>query len=177
MLNKQPLTWQTITLHWITGLAFIGVFALGLYMVDLPRSPEKFEWYGIHKSLGAIILVVALIRLVWRLKEGALPPASKIPAWQDKAAKAVHGILLLATLAMPISGIAMSAGGGRAVDIFGWVIIAEGPETPWLQELGSTIHHSAVEILIAVFVLHVAGAIKHQVVDKDGTISRMLGRS
>ncbi len=96
---------------------------------------------------------------------------------EDKAAKVVHGILLLATLAMPISGIAMSAGGGRAVDIFGWVIIAEGPETPWLQELGSTIHHSAVEILIAVFVLHVAGAIKHQVVDKDGTISRMLGRS
>ncbi|WP_264406913.1 cytochrome b [Vibrio owensii] len=177
MLNKKPLTWQTITLHWITGLAFIGVFALGLYMVDLPRSPEKFEWYGIHKSLGAIILVVALIRLVWRLKEGALPPASHMPAWQDKAAKVVHGILLLATLAMPISGIAMSAGGGRAVDIFGWVIIAEGPETPWLQELGSTIHHSAVEILIAVFVLHVAGAIKHQVVDKDGTISRMLGRS
>ncbi|MHA2716923.1 cytochrome b [Vibrio owensii] len=177
MLNKKPLTWQTIILHWITGLAFIGVFALGLYMVDLPRSPEKFEWYGIHKSLGAIILVVALIRLVWRLKEGALPPASKMPAWQDKAAKAVHGILLLATLAMPISGIAMSAGGGRAVDIFGWVIIAEGPETPWLQEIGSTIHHSAVEILIAVFVLHVAGAIKHQVVDKDGTISRMLGRS
>lgn len=177
MLNKKPLTWQTITLHWITGLAFIGVFALGLYMVDLPRSPEKFEWYGIHKSLGAIILVVALIRLVWRLKEGALPPASEMPVWQDKAAKAVHGILLLATLAMPISGIAMSSGGGRAVDIFGWVIIAEGPETPWLQELGSTIHHSAVEILIAVFVLHVAGAIKHQVVDKDGTISRMLGRS
>ncbi len=177
MLNKKPLTWQTITLHWITGLAFIGVFALGLYMVDLPRSPEKFEWYGIHKSLGAIILVVALIRLVWRLKEGALPPASEMPVWQDKAAKAVHGILLLATLAMPISGIAMSAGGGRAVDIFGWVIIAEGPETPWLQEIGSTIHHSAVEILIAVFVLHVAGAIKHQLVDKDGTISRMLGRS
>lgn len=177
MLNKKPLTWQTITLHWITGLAFIGVFALGLYMVDLPRSPEKFEWYGIHKSLGAIILVVALIRLVWRLKEGALLPASEMPVWQDKAAKAVHGILLLATLAMPISGIAMSAGGGRAVDIFGWVIITEGPETPWLQELGSTIHHSAVEILIAVFVLHVAGAIKHQVVDKDGTISRMLGRS
>lgn len=177
MLNNKPLTWQTITLHWITGLAFIGVFALGLYMVDLPRSPEKFEWYGIHKSLGAIILAVALIRLVWRLKEGALPPASQIPAWQDKAAKAVHGILLLATLAMPISGIAMSAGGGRAVDIFGWVIIAEGPETPWLQELGSTIHHFAVEILIAVIALHVAGAIKHQVVDKDGTISRMLGRS
>ncbi len=87
MLNKKPLTWQTIALHWVTGLAFIGVFALGLYMVDLPRSPEKFEWYGIHKSLGAIILVVALIRLVWRLKEGALPPASEMPAWKIKRPK------------------------------------------------------------------------------------------
>lgn len=176
MLNKHSLTWQTIALHWVTGLAFIGVFALGLYMVDLPRSAEKFEWYGIHKSLGAIILAIALVRLVWRLKEGSIPPASQMPAWQDKTAKAVHGILLLATLAMPISGIAMSAGGGRAVDIFGWEIIAESSEKPWLQEFGSTIHHSAVEVLLVVFALHVLGAIKHQVVDKDGTISRMIGR-
>ncbi|MGY3572416.1 cytochrome b [Vibrio paucivorans] len=177
MLNKKPLTWQTIVLHWIVGLSFIGVFGIGLYMVDLPRGPEKFEWISLHKSIGALILAAALIRFGWRLKEGALPPASKMPAWQDKAAKAVHGILLLATLAMPISGVAMSVGGGRAIEIFGWQVIAESAKTPWLQELGSTIHTSAVEILIFVFVLHVGGAIKHQVIDKDGTISRMLGRS
>jgi len=176
MLNKKALTYQTITLHWVTGIIFITVFAIGMYMVDLPRSPEKGEIIGLHKSLGALVLIVALVRLVWRLKEGVIPAASPMPAWQDKVAKAVHGLLLLATLAMPVSGIAMSAGGGQTVDIFGWEIIAAGEKTPWLQELGSTVHSASVEIILIVFALHVAGAIKHQMIDKDGTIFRMLGR-
>ncbi|GAK86748.1 putative cytochrome b561 [Vibrio ponticus] len=177
MLNNQSLSWQTIALHWITGLAFIGVFALGLYMGELTPETGKFQMMGIHKSLGALILVVALIRIIWRLKEGALPPASPVAAWQDKLAKAIHGILMLATLAMPVSGIAMSVGGGRGVDIFGWQFIAKGDEIVWLQELGGAIHGLSVNIIIAALVLHIAGAIKHQIVDKDSTISRMVGRA
>ncbi|WP_114766303.1 cytochrome b [Vibrio rhodolitus] len=177
MLNNQSLSWQTIALHWITGLAFIGVFALGLYMGELTPETGKFQMMGIHKSLGALILIVALIRIVWRLKEGALPPASPVAAWQDKLAKAIHGILMLATLAMPVSGIAMSVGGGRGVDIFGWQFIAKGDEIVWLQELGGAIHGLSVNIIIAALVLHIAGAIKHQIVDKDSTISRMVGRA
>ncbi|MEZ9938380.1 cytochrome b, partial [Vibrio breoganii] len=72
--------------------------------------------------------------------------------------------------------ITMSAAGGRAVDVFGWVIINEGEKIEWLQQVGSTIHHSAVNIIVAVLVLHIAGALKHQFIDKDGTISRMLGK-
>ncbi len=71
----------------------------------------------------------------------------------------------------------MSIGSGRGIDIFGWQLIAAGEETLWLKELGSTVHHFAVEIIIVAFVLHVAGALKHQFIDKDSTISRMLGRS
>ncbi len=176
MLNNKPLSWQTISLHWLTGLMFIGVFVLGLYMADLPRGPEKFELIGIHKSLGALILLVAIARIAWRLKEGAISPASPVAPWQDKLAKSVHGILMLATLLMPLSGIAMSVGGGRGVDIFGWQLIGQGDKIAWLQELGGAIHGFSVNIIIAVFVLHVVGALKHQVVDKDNTISRMLGR-
>ncbi len=177
MLNKHSLSIPTIALHWITGLAFICVFAVGLYMVDLPRGPEKFELIGLHKSFGALILIIAIARIVWRLKEGSIPPASPVAVWQDKLAKAIHGILMLATLAMPVSGIAMSVGGGRGADIFGWQFIAEGDKIAWLQELGGTIHGASVNIIIAALVLHIAGAIKHQAVNKDGTISRMLGRA
>ncbi|MBA5761643.1 cytochrome b [Vibrio sp. 404] len=177
MLNKNRLTWQTIAFHWITGLLFIGVFVLGLYMADLPRSPEKGELIGLHKSLGAIVLLVALLRIVWRVKEGAIQATSPVPAWQEKLAKAIHGILMLATLSMPISGIAMSVGGGRGADVFGWSFIAAGDKTPWLQELGGAIHGLSVNIIIFVLLLHIAGAIKHQVIDKDGTMSRMLGRT
>jgi cytochrome b561 len=175
MTTRDTLSWQTILLHWVVGLSFIGVFGLGLYMVDQP-APGKFELYGIHKSIGFLILIAAVARIFWRLKEGALPALSTSSALLEKLAKAIHGLLMLATLAMPISGVAMSIGGGRAVSIFAWEIIPEGEEIPWLGEAASAVHHMAVELIILVLVLHVAGAIKHQLVDKDGTLSRMLGR-
>ncbi|MDR9831268.1 cytochrome b, partial [Vibrio sp. FNV 38] len=170
------LSKPTIVLHWLVAIAFIGVFALGLYMVDLPRSPDKFELYGIHKSIGFLILFAAIVRIGWRLKEGAIPAASEMPAWQMKLGKAVHGMLMLATLAMPLSGVVMSIAGGRALEVFGLEVIAAGEKTPWLQEITSSIHELAVYVLVALFVLHGVGALKHQFIDKDGTISRMLGR-
>ncbi|MEZ8825087.1 cytochrome b [Vibrio sp. 10N.261.55.A7] len=172
----KKLSIPTIFLHWLTGLSFIGVLVVGLIMTEMERGPDKFELMGYHKSIGVLILVVAIIRIAWRLKEGTLSSLGTSPAWQEKIAHAVHGLLLLATLAMPISGAVMTAAGGRAVDVFGMVIISEGEKVEWLQEIGGFIHHSAVNIIIAVLVLHVLGAIKHQVIDKDGTISRMLGR-
>ncbi|CAM2857843.1 cytochrome b [Vibrio rarus] len=174
--DPNKLSRTTIVMHWLTGLSFMGVFIVGLIMAEMERGPDKSFLMGYHKSIGAIILAIALLRIIWRLKEGTLPSLGTSAPWQEKMAHAVHGILMLATLAMPISGIAMSAGGGRAVDIFGWEIISKGDKIEWLQELGSTVHHSAVNILIAVLVLHIIGAIKHHVIDKDRTITRMLGR-
>ena len=174
-MEKNRLNWQTIVLHWVVGLSFIGVFGLGLYMVEQP-APEKFELFGIHKSIGTMFLIVALFRLIWRLNEGLPSELSPMRRWQRVAAKAVHWFLLIATIAMPISGIVMNVGGGRALDVFGWEIFAEGQEIKWMQDIGSTIHHLGINFIIAAFLLHVAGAIKHQLIDKDGTISRMLGR-
>ncbi|WP_117233879.1 cytochrome b [Vibrio maerlii] len=176
MKSYQPLTRQTILLHWVTGLLFIGTFIAGYIVAGMERSPEKFELLAYHKSFGVIILVVASIRLLWRIKEGNLPTIGEPPAWQEKIAHAVHGILLLATIAMPISGIAMSVGGGHGIAVFGFDLIAKGEKIETLQQIGSAIHGTSVNIIIAVFALHVLGAIKHQVIDKDGTISRMLGR-
>jgi len=174
MNNK--LSKPTIGLHWITGLLFIGALALGLYVEDLPRTPEKFELLGLHKSLGVIVLCVALARLFWRLKEGAITSVAVLSKSQELVAKGVHHLLLLGTLLMPISGLMMSVGAGRAVKVFGLEIIAAGEKVEWLGALGGGIHGLAANVLIAVLVLHVAGALKHQLIDKDGTVSRMLGR-
>lgn len=176
MLKPLPLSRQTIFWHWLTALSFIAIFALGYYLSGLPRSPEKGELIGIHKSLGALFLLIAAARIIWRIKEGAIPPASAAPTWQEKAAKSVHGLLMLATLSMPISGIAMSIGGGRGIDIFGWTLIGAGEKIEWLQQVGGSIHGYSVNIIIAVLALHILGAIKHHVVDKDSTLTRMFGR-
>ena len=174
MNNK--LSKPTIAFHWLTGLLFIGVLALGLYVEDLPRAPEKFELLGIHKSLGLIVLFVAALRLAWRLKEGAISSIAKLTPQQALLAKAVHHLLLLGTLLMPISGLMMSIGGGHAIALFGLELISGGEKIEWLGGLGSNIHGIAANVLIATLLLHIAGALKHQFMDKDGTISRMLGK-
>lgn len=167
---KHSLSTPTIIFHWLTGLTFLTVLGLGLGLDLLPDGTM-----GIHKSLGIIVFVIAALRLLWRFREGSISSVSKMTKIQSIAANATHHLLLLATIAMPLSGILMSIGGGRAIDIFGLVIITAGDKIAWLGSLSNIIHTSAVNLVILALVLHVAGALKHQLIDKDGTISRMLG--
>lgn len=174
---SKSLSKQTVIFHWITGILFIAVFVIGLQLEGMPRGPEKGELMGLHKSLGLIVLLAALVRLVWRMKEGAIKSVAVLTRTQEIAAKSVHHFLLLVTLAMPISGAVMSVAGGRSLDLFGLELIAAGEKTEWLQSAASFIHVNSVNLIILAFALHVLGALKHQFVDKDGTLSRMLGRS
>ncbi|MDD1780828.1 cytochrome b [Enterovibrio sp. ZSDZ35] len=176
MSNVSPLSKQTIFLHWLVAISFIAVLAFGLYVEDLPKGPEKGEMIGLHKSFGFIILVLASSRILWRVKEGPISSIPGSPSWQEKAAKGVHHLLLLATVLMPISGIMMSVGGGRGLDVFGMTLIAAGEKKEWLGAVGHTTHEVLANIVIAAIVLHVLGALKHHLVDKDATLKRMTGR-
>ncbi|NOH27762.1 cytochrome b [Vibrio mediterranei] len=176
MLNNK-LSKPTMVFHWLTAAFFIATLAIGLYLGDMANGPDKNELRNLHKSLGVLVMFAASLRLVWRLKEGMIGSAKQLPAWQEKSAHFVHWFLLLATIMMPLSGITMSIGGGRSVEFFGISLISAGEKIEWLQQISSTIHFSSVNIVIAILVLHVLAALKHQLVDKDGTLSRMLGRS
>ncbi|MEO2281934.1 cytochrome b [Pseudoalteromonas pernae] len=171
----KSLSKPTIILHWLTGLLFIGVLAFGLYVEEMPRGPEKFEMLALHKSFGFTVLVIALIRLFWRLFEGEISHVAKLTPWQDMLAKGTHMLLLIGTLLMPISGIMMSVGGGHGLSVFGFEIFAKADKIEWMGNLGHDIHGPAAWVLIAAILLHVIGALKHQFFDKDGTLARMLG--
>ncbi len=172
----NSLSKQTVIFHWATALIFLGALGLGLYIEDLENGPEKFELLATHKSLGITVFVIAVIRLLWRLKEGPISSVSVMPKWQTIMAKGVHYVLLVATLLMPLSGLIMSVGGGHAVSLFGLELFAAGEKVEWMSGLGHFIHIQSVNLIILALLLHVAGALKHQFIDKDGTISRMLGR-
>ncbi|MTI08997.1 cytochrome b [Curvivirga aplysinae] len=172
---SDKLSRPTILFHWATGLLFLTIMGIGLYMEEMAGGPDKFELIKLHKSLGVIIIIIALTRIFWRFHEGQIKPVSRMPFWQEKAAKFIHWILLTATIAMPVSGIMMSIGGGHDVAVFGNVIISANEKIGWLNELGESIHEGAVPILFASLGLHILGALKHQFIDKDRTISRMLG--
>ncbi|MGF1766243.1 cytochrome b [Enterovibrio makurazakiensis] len=177
MSNSSSLSKQTIFFHWLVAISFIAVLAFGLYVEDLPKGPEKGELIGLHKSFGVLVLVLAASRLLWRFKEGAISSIPGSPRWQEKIAAGVHHLLLLATLLMPISGIAMSIGGGRDVGVFGFTLITAGEKNELLGQIGHTTHEVLANIVIVTLALHLLGALKHHIIDKDATLKRMLGKS
>lgn len=167
----------TISLHWIIAIAIISMIGFGLYIEELPRSPEKGEFIGLHKSFGVLILILASIRIVWRIQNKFPKPISQLPNWQTLLAKLTHWALIIGTALMPISGIIMSVGGDHPVAVFGIVLIEKsGQEIEWLSQFGHTLHGWGGKLLIVFILLHIAGALKHQVLDGDGTLSRMLGK-
>ena len=174
-IEKFSLT--TIAFHWIIAIAIICMLAFGLYIHELPRGPEKGELVGLHKSFGVLILVLASLRIIWRMKNKFPISLSAMPIWQERLVKFSHWFLLIATVMMPLSGIIMNYGNGRGLSLFGLELIAgTGEENHLLHEIGHIVHGFGSKLLIAFIVLHVIGAIKHQFIDKDGTISRMAGR-
>ncbi len=174
--THKKFTWPTIGLHWIIAIAMIAMLAFGLYLEGLPRGPEKGELIGLHKSVGMLILLFALVRIVWRFLNKFPKPISPLVNWQEKLAKLTHWVLIIGTVLMPVSGIFMAIGGGHSVGVFGFEIIAGSPDKiEILSKIGHIIHGLGGKLLIVFVFLHFIGAIKHQFIDKDGTLSRMLG--
>lgn len=174
--THEKFTLTTIGLHWIIAIGMILMLAFGLYIEGLPRSPDKGELIGLHKSIGVIILVLAFIRVYWRHLNKFPKPLSTLTSWQAKLATLAHWVLLLGTILLPVSGVMMSIGGGHSIAVFGMSIYASsGEKIAWLAQVGHIGHEIGGKIVILFILLHVAGAIKHQFIDKDGTISRMFG--
>lgn len=170
----------TIVLHWLVALTIITLMAVGYYM----EENEVYSLYPIHKSIGTLILFVALARVVWRWRNGWPVPVSQYQRWETALAKIAHWVLILGTLLFPISGMMMSGMGGYGVPIFGIDLLApnivDGKTVPLnksLAGLGSQVHGALLPIMLTALGLHVAGALKHHIIDKDGTLRRMLGMS
>lgn len=170
----------TISLHWLVGLSFIGLLALGIYMDET----HAYALYPIHKSLGTLLLLLVIPRIIWRYVQGFSAPQGDSSEAMQKLARAVQYLLLVGTLMMPISGIMMSAFGGYGLAVFGLEIFPENPDSanpgefiPFndlLAQLGHVIHGLGGKLMILAIVLHLGGALKHHLIDKDRTLIRMI---
>ena len=162
------------SLHWLMALLIIGLIPLGLYMHELPLSPQKLQLYSWHKWIGVTVFVLLLVRVSWRLTHQ--PPAlpwhmSKV---EQLAAHAGHIVLYLLMLAIPLSGWLMSSAKGFQTVWFGVLPIPDllGKD----KALGDTlaeVHEFLSWTLVAVLVAHVAAALKHHFIDKDDVLLRM----
>ncbi len=168
-----------ITLHWVLALALLGLFGLGVYMTDLPFSPLRLKLYNWHKWAGVSILILSVLRLVWRLthRPPALPSAieSGMPAWQRAAHHGTHHALYLLFFAVPLLGWAYSSAAGFPVVLFGALPLPDlvAPDKA-LAELIKPWHAASAFAMLGLAGLHIAAALKHQLIDRDGLLRRML---
>ena len=164
-----------IVFHGVMGLLMITAIGLALVMTEMDNAPEKYELYGIHKSIGIIVLVLFLPRLLWRFKSGHPGKMPTHKTWEKHASNAASWALYILMFAMPLSGWIMSSAGGHGVSVFGLIDIPAIVEKN--KELGGLFHdaHELMgKILQILIVLHVLGALKHLVIDKDLTLYRMV---
>lgn len=175
--SKTPLSLTTRLLHWLVAIFMIGLLAVGTYM----EKNGVYDLYPIHKSMGVIAFVFILVRVVWRMKKGWPTPVSVYHKHEQMLSKIVHWVLIIGTLLMPISGMMMSGFGGHGISVFGLEIVPSIDKTQTsalninLAQLGHNIHGILGKVLILAVILHIAGAWKHHLIDKDNTLRRMLG--
>lgn len=172
----QRYTKTAMLLHWLIALLIISAFALGLTMVDIPGiTPTKLKYFSWHKWIGCTVFGLACLRLLWRLFNPAPAYPASMSKWQKQAANAVHVLLYVLIFGVPLSGYFYSLAAGIPVVYLGLfhmpVFIDPNPE---LKPILKSVHYVLNMILLGGFSLHVLGALKHLIIDRDGTFKRMV---
>jgi len=174
LLNMSARYTKTaIALHWLMALLIFAILPLGLYMHDLTLSPLKLQLYSYHKWAGVTILLLALLRILWRITHK--PPALMLARWQQLAGNAVHLCLYLLFIAIPLSGWLMSSAKGVTTVWFGILPLPDllGKDKA-MGHLLEQIHANWSYLLMLLIALHIAAALKHRFIDHDQVMSRML---
>jgi len=129
-----------------------------------------------HKSVGLSILVLTLVRLGWRIANPAIPLPMEMPRWQKLLARTNHVLFYVLLIAMPLVGWAASSAAGRDIvwfGLFNWPLLPVGGGREMAGNL-MDVHEAAAKLLIFLVVLHIVGALKHQFIDRDNVLHRMI---
>jgi cytochrome b561 len=172
----QPTRYSTLSilLHWLMAVLIVAAFSIGLSVDDMPLSPAKFKWIAYHKWIGITVLGLFAFRLLARLL-GTTPPLPETmsPAAQ-LAAKLGHLALYVLMLAIPLTGWLMSSAYGFPVVYLKLVQLPDlVAQNKALAETLKGVHATLNWIMAATVIGHVAAALKHHVIDRDGLLWRM----
>lgn len=174
--NMQRYAPTAIAFHWLTAVLIVGTFTLGLVMTDIPGlTPTKLKYFAWHKWAGVTVLVLSALRLLLRLRSPApaYPPA--MPAWQHYAAHGSHALLYLLMFGVPLSGYFYTLAAGVPVVYFGLFQLPLLIEPNLaLKPVLKAVHYWLNIGMAAMVVMHIAAALKHLAVDRDGITQRML---
>ena len=175
--KDAPLCAMTRFNHWLTAIVMIGMLVFGLYLENAEiAKADKGALIGLHKAIGVAFLAFVVWRIGHRLAQGFPEPAAPASPSMERLARIAHWGLLASILIMPVSGVLMSLFGGHAIDVFGLFTIPTPGKVEAIGGAAHLVHGLAGKLTIALILLHVAAALKHHILDKDATLSRMLGR-
>ena len=174
MPPSERYTRTAIALHWLIALAVIAQFTWGWWMQTIPKQPPgmRVDAFNLHKSVGLTLLALMTVRLLWRWRNPA-PALPAMPWWQARLAHFIHALLYVVLFAHPLAGYLGSGYSGYPVKLFGMTLPAWGRNDPTLKEFFSSSHLVTSWVIAGAVALHVAGALKHALVDRDGLLSRM----
>ena len=164
------------TLHWAILVLLMVQFTLGWLMPDIKRDTPVTTLIGLHFSFGALILLVAIVRLGYRASHGEPPPADGIPPWQMSSARVIHWLLYLLLFVVPILGWINASWRGMPVSFFGLfnmpkIMATHAPGWGWTGDVHILLANYAILGLVG---LHVLAALYHHFVRRDGVLQRML---
>ena len=175
--TKKYYGWITVILHWLIAMFIIGLFTLGYWMVDLGYY---HSWYtqgpDIHRSIGIILfalMIVMFIAQIIQTKPRSLESHSK---FEQVAGALTHKLLYLLASVVLLSGYLISTADGRAIEVFQLLTIpSAGALLNNQVDIAGFIHQYISYTMMVLVVIHALAALKHHFIDKDKTLTRMLG--
>ncbi|MDG1734126.1 MAG: cytochrome b [Thalassotalea sp.] len=179
-MNNVQTKYSVLTksFHWVSAIAVIFLFALGFWMVELTYYSS---WYKtaphIHKSIGILLFIVTLLRLINKVKQPSLEPISTHSSMIRLISKVTHYGLYILLLVIMFSGYLISTADDRGIDVFNFFTVPSmGELFPNQEDTAGLIHEYLAYTIIGLTVLHAVGALKHHFIDKDDTLKRMLNK-
>lgn len=171
-----------ITFHWLIALAIVTIAMIGLVMAHVKLTPlMQFKLFQLHKSIGITILALTVLRLLWRLTHR--PPAlpTDMPKLERRAAEGTHVMLYVLMLGLPLIGWALVSASPLNLPtvLYGVVPWPHLPMPPGISKatlapILTRVHAYGAYILIGLFALHAAAALRHHLVIRDDVLRRMI---
>jgi cytochrome b561 len=165
-------------LHWLVAACVLMTAPVAIAMTRVGRGPTQDTLYTLHKSLGVLILILMVLRLINRLAAGALAPEAEIKPWQETVSSIVHTSLYGLLFAMPVVGYIANSTYGAATPFFGLFevpgIVGKNEE---LARQLFTLHRWVGWLVILLVLTHVSAALYHHFIRQDAVLRRMLPRA
>jgi len=176
--NSQVYPPLTRFMHWLTLILLIGILALGWIAPDIEDDDWRHLLVDIHRWLGLLVLLLALIRLpLWLRSLPYVLLPEDMPAWQRYAAQAVQFLLLILLLAQPLLGWLYTNADGHTVSLFGLIQLpALVAENEALADQTIQWHEISAWIILILTGVHMTAALYHHFIRRDNVLVSMLPR-